>query len=82
MWQTNRPMHVAWGWVSKEKGLNTLSEYKLGSVQLAALSEVPGWSLHGPGPHAAKSRSRRLALPKSGFPVNSLKSHLSIEHEE
>lgn len=57
MWQMNHSMYVAWGWVSKEKGLNTLSEYKLSSVQLLALSEVRSLSLHGPDPHTAKSKS-------------------------
>lgn len=63
MWQMNHSMYVAWGWVSKEKGLNTLSEYKLSSVQLLALSEVHSLSLHGPDPHTAKSRSS----PESWF---------------
>lgn len=55
MWQMNHSMYVAWGWVSKEKGLNTLSEYQLSSVQLLALSEIHSLSLHGS--NTAKSRS-------------------------
>ena len=57
MWQMNHSMHVSWGWVSKEKGLNTLSEYPLSSVRLLALSEVHSLSFHGSDPHTAKSRS-------------------------
>lgn len=81
----DRPNARGLGMGFQGKGAEHSSEYKLGSVQLAALREVPGWSLHSrPRPTRGQVQiiSRPLALPKSGFPVNSLKSHLSIEHEE